>query len=703
MGLCLSEVAPLLATIDWTGYWEWTVSILMAAAGLGFLIFVHELGHFAVAKWCGVQCDKFMVGFDIGGYKISRKWGDTVYGIGILPLGGYVKMMGQDDDPRVTTEQLQQSMASDDTVATKEITGPGGEKFVVDGRSYLAKSVPQRMAIISAGVIMNIIFAFIFAVVAFRIGVPSSPCVVGATVPGSPAYVNQLRPGDEITKLGDLEDPWLVFVRLREEVTLAGSGEPLNFQVKRVNGEIDELALVPDRGGQLPAIGITTPPIPVLAKRKPYVEHSPAGGVAEQLVPRATIVSVNGQAIDDYRDMLAILVANLSEPLEVTLRPPKEKDDSQPADVTVKLPANQREWVGIAVAAGAIVAVEKSSPAAEAGLEPGDRIVAIDDQVIDGTGDAATTMNPLDAAEYCRQQAVAGKVVALRIRKADSEDAETIEIAPRPVTWLEEPIHAYDPISIPALGVALPLSTKIASVAPGSAAEKADIEIGDEIVSVKFVAPEGEKLRISKKSIDLTDPSFGWSGVSMAMQDLPPGTVLELTLKRSESADPIAVELPIESDKSAFEAERGLVLQPLLKTRIGRTFGEQLSMGAYETQRALTSVYRFLNRLAGGDISPTMMGGPITIAQGATRYAMNGWGMFLIFLTLISANLAVVNFLPIPVLDGGHMAFLIYEGITGRPAPEKFVTALSLIGLCLILTLMIWVFGLDISRLMGWM
>ena len=85
------------------------LGVVQAAVGLGLLIFVHELGHFAVAKWCGVQCDKFMIGFDIGGYKISRKWGETVYGIGILPLGGYVKMLGQDDDPSQIAEQMEKS------------------------------------------------------------------------------------------------------------------------------------------------------------------------------------------------------------------------------------------------------------------------------------------------------------------------------------------------------------------------------------------------------------------------------------------------------------------------------------------------------------------------------------------------------------------------------------------------------------------
>ena len=185
-------------------------AILAAAAGLGFIIFVHELGHFLVAKACGVKCDKFMIGFDIGGYKIGKQVGETYYGIGILPLGGYVRMLGQNDDPRMTAEQIRESEASagQEGVNTKEIIGPAGEKHLVDARSYIAKTVPQRMAIISAGVVMNVIFAFVFAVIAFKIGVPSCRRSSAAPTPGAPAWEAGLRADDQIVRLNDIDDPW---------------------------------------------------------------------------------------------------------------------------------------------------------------------------------------------------------------------------------------------------------------------------------------------------------------------------------------------------------------------------------------------------------------------------------------------------------------------------------------------------------------
>jgi regulator of sigma E protease len=87
------------------------------------------------------------------------------------------------------------------------------------------------------------------------------------------------------------------------------------------------------------------------------------------------------------------------------------------------------------------------------------------------------------------------------------------------------------------------------------------------------------------------------------------------------------------------------------------------------------------------------------IAQVAYNEASKGWASLLIFLTFLSANLALVNFLPIPVLDGGHMVFLAYEGVTGRPPNEKVQQYALMVGLAMILCLMVFVFGNDIMGL----
>ena len=107
------------------------------------------------------------------------------------------------------------------------------------------------------------------------------------------------------------------------------------------------------------------------------------------------------------------------------------------------------------------------------------------------------------------------------------------------------------------------------------------------------------------------------------------------------------------------------------------------------------------NPKTGQEIPITALAGPGRIFQFAWLSASQGISKFLIFLTLISANLAVINFLPIPVLDGGHFVFLLYEGVRRKPADERIQLALSYLGLLLILTLMLWVIGLDILWWLG--
>ena len=214
--LAAASAPGFVATIG--GYCMVAVYILMVVVGLGMIIFVHELGHFVVAKLCGVKCLKFYLGFDIFGAKLwKRRWGETEYGIGALPLGGYVKMLGQEDNPARLREELQRAKARQAAVAagveSQEQASKGQqrriggeepidiaavEQALNDPRSYLCQSVPRRMAIISGGVIMNVIFAFIAAVIAFEVGVKQQPCEVGGVIPGDAAWKAGFRIGDRI-------------------------------------------------------------------------------------------------------------------------------------------------------------------------------------------------------------------------------------------------------------------------------------------------------------------------------------------------------------------------------------------------------------------------------------------------------------------------------------------------------------------------
>ncbi len=701
--MCLNTV---VASIDWAAYGVGTLAILAAAAGLGFIIFVHELGHFLVAKACGVKCDKFMIGFDIGGYKIGRQIGETYYGVGILPLGGYVRMLGQNDDPRMNEEQIRESEASvgEEGVATKEIIGPKGEKHVVDARSYIAKPVWQRMLIISAGVVMNVIFAFVFALVAFRIGVPSMPCIVSGTDPGAPAWVAGLQADDTILRIDDIKNPW--YDQLRNEVTLTGNDDPVEFEIKKARtGDIETITIQPSRERRkIAQIGVANPLSLKLRKKEPARAFTPAAAVEDQIPGGSTVTAINGTPVAKYSEAQAVLVENASQPVSITLAAPAEEgtdakgETSQGELVKVEIAPNTAEYVGLVMPMGPITAIQEGSPAEQAGLKVGDRIVAIDGKPIGMLEDGAVGWDPRTLGDKLSEMGRDGATVELEIVRENSEGtSETVPVQLRKVDWAEKPFNPKSPASAPALGVAYYLLREVEGVLPDSPAQKAKLKPGDKIASAKLLVPEeySKEYKGWKEPLEVSDDQQAWAHVLAAIQDVPPGSELEFEIERDGAKDPVKVKVGIAEDANSFNAERGLAWTPILEVRSGATLGEQASMAWSETKDALTSVYRFLNRLVQGDIPATALGGPITIAKASYFGAMEGPGRLLLFLTLISANLAVVNFLPIPVLDGGHMVFLAYEAVKGRPANENIAGVMNLAGLAFIVCLMLFVFGLD--------
>jgi len=102
-----------------------------------------------------------------------------------------------------------------------------------------------------------------------------------------------------------------------------------------------------------------------------------------------------------------------------------------------------------------------------------------------------------------------------------------------------------------------------------------------------------------------------------------------------------------------------------------------------------------------GDISVRELGGPVVIADASAQAARAGPRYFLWFMAFLSVNLAILNLLPIPVLDGGHLVFLVIEGVRGRPVPKELRLKLTQIGLYLLLALMVFVVFNDVLRLTG--
>jgi regulator of sigma E protease len=181
----------------------------------------------------------------------------------------------------------------------------------------------------------------------------------------------------------------------------------------------------------------------------------------------------------------------------------------------------------------------------------------------------------------------------------------------------------------------------------------------------------------------------------LLMQSVLPGTTFDFTWQR-DSKEMSGKAAPVATD-AGFNPERGWLLEPMREIQQAHSFGEAVRMGGQETVDSALLVYRLLHSFSTNQVSIRNISGPLGIIGAALGVARLGLGNLLAFMTLLSANLAVINFLPIPILDGGHMVLLAYEGIRGKPADERVQEVLTWIGLLLLLTLMIWAFGLDLG------
>jgi regulator of sigma E protease len=683
VGNGLIGFAPCIAAtwVEWLAQpANWWV-IIQVAGGLGFVIFVHELGHFLVAKACGVKCEKFYLGFDVGGAKLcSFKWGETEYGIGALPLGGYVKMLGQDDNPAAAAAEAERARLSGD-LPPEPTSGPHP---AWDPRSYPAQSVPKRMAIISAGVIMNVIFAVLMASWAFGLGLREMTCEVSSVRPGGAAWRAGLRTGDEITAIGGRKNP--VFNDLRHGVTVGSVAKGIDFTVRRPADDTTRTVLLkPDTDLGAPTIGVTNPLSLTLPAdlRKGLIGGAAAATPA--LVGGDTITAVDGTAVASYAELIAALSRTTSKPVTLTVerRPQGAKADSPAETLSIELPAQPVRTTGLVMTPRTISAVQDDSPAAAAGLGAGDRLVAIAGEPV---GDPLT----LDA----RLAARAGHTVKLTVTRDGAADRE-VEITPRAATWIDNEANwPASPASISSLGVALVIDSIVAAVEPDSPAATAGIVAGDRVVRARFIDPDAEAEE-ADDGVELSEQAPNWVAVAAVLQRVPADSILRLTVENAAGRRDIDLAAVAAADR--FVIDRGLVFEPVYKTVRAGSVGAALARGSRKAMEDLSLVSSFLQKLTSNQISPRLLGGPIEIAKQAGRSAQEGFSRLLLFLTMLSANLAVVNFLPIPVLDGGHMVFLLYELIRGKPPSENVVAVLSYLGLALILTLMMFVFGLDLG------
>lgn len=687
------------------------LAVVALILGFGFLIFVHELGHFAVAKFVGIRATQFAIGFGnalfsyrkgigfrVGGTEkeyIARALdalreegtsveglddhkrnqlimekadalglGETEYRLNPLPLGGYVKMLGQEDmDPNAQSD---------------------------DPRAFNRKSVGARAAVISAGVIMNLIFGLIFFVICFQMGVEFPAAVVGETSAGSPAAITfarghddeenyrGLQPGDTISHLNG--KPITDMAEVRIATALGKGGKPVAMTVDRAGLDeplvFDIVATASAANEGLLSAGIQPSESLMLGQDTDGgADVVPGLGYANQnLTAGMKLVAINEKQIvhiSEYRQ--AIKTAGAS-PYTATFADPAGKRITLTLSPTPDWDATDNgELHLLGMVPGIAVYVQDGSAAQKAGLQNGD--------VLKQIGDLDWPINREQVIKAVSKAGRSGLAVEV-LRQGETIRFDNIT-----------PVKSKLGINM------LPPDTDLTlfNIIPSSPLNQATNE----------TIPPGSKLMSLNG-----EPVASWSDFQRKLQavvgDGNSDAEIELGVRINIGEQPIethTINLNAEQSSSVaafnWRPAYGINFEPLMVEVKADGAWDATKIGIDKTGQFIQQTYITLLRLFQGSIGVKNLRGPVGIVDEGAKIARQGFSYYLFFLGLISINLAVLNFLPLPIVDGGLMVFLIIEKIKGSPASPKVQTAVALVGLVGLACVFLYVTFNDISRLVA--
>ena len=556
------------------------------------------------------------------------------------------------------------------------------------------------MLIISAGVIMNLIFGFLLFIVVYFFGHEEVVGKFGTVSPGSPAEAAGLEAGSELLQVAGITHPWYNDLNMTTAFASPGNTQiPIKFRTPR--GAVRETVLVPQKGkyDARPTIGVSMPIGTRLLRfaergKPPALAWHPAG--KSDFLPADVITAVkpaNGSAfipVKDGFDIHQLESQHRDQPLIFQVRRGHKTHDEKTVEVTV--PPGHFQTFGLRMKMGPVVAVSEDRPAFMKELQPGDVIQSI-------SGDA--NFDPLRLPDLAHELVRGGKPVTIQVNRSGKNFDITVD--PKALegrgTWIEQsPASDNSPMAFPALGFSYRVEQQIAAVAPSSPADKAGLKPGDVVREVRFEHPEAPGINKFKDDMNLEE-RYSWPHVFYLQQEVhPPTTTYTLTVVGADGQERKTPPMQGVPDATWFRPTRGLGLEPEMNLRIAENIGDAIVIGWRESYRFVGRIYLNLYSLIRGDMSVKMLSGPIKLAEFTYRIAYQGFIDLLHFLAIISINLAVVNFLPIPVLDGGHMALLIAEKIRGRPLNDTWTMIVSYIGLAIVATLMLSTIFLDITK-----
>lgn len=330
-------------------------------------------------------------------------------------------------------------------------------------------------------------------------------------------------------------------------------------------------------------------------------------------------------------------------------------------------------WHGITEPAAVVDAPRTGTPAAAAQLQQGDRIIGIDGEPVRSFSDFRLKM--LDAV-------IERQPVALQVERAGEPRLLHVETASLPEGEVERDF-------LRSLGLELAASRiEINKVMDDSAAARAGLMSGDRIVALG-----GRPIR---RADDMIETIREHAGQSLAIRVERDGATLDVPV----TPEQVVSDRAEDNGRQVGRIGASLVSRVAMVTVASGPL-ESLRLGAVQTWDMSVFSLRMLGKMVTGSLSWKNLSGPVAIATYAGESARVGWEAYVTFLALISVSLGVLNLLPIPVLDGGHLVYYGLEALWRRPLPDRFVSVTQRAGMGIIMTMMVLALFNDLTRLLG--
>ncbi|MAE45395.1 MAG: hypothetical protein CMJ86_00735 [Planctomycetes bacterium] len=518
-----------------------------------------------------------------------------------------------------------------------------------------SKTVGQRFFVYSGGVLMNVIFALVAFPIAYRAGVPVTPAIISAPTPGGAAWQVGLPAGAELLKINDhhLRD----FEDLIGEVALGGSDPARVTYRDPRDGLLHEKTITPimdpDVGFYRLGLGVGVDPAHTL-RVEPEGPADRAG-----LQEGSVLLEVEGQPAEQPLAVQIAWAIDSGKPMVLTVDQGQGPEKITIPTIFEDLP--KRLLFGLGPPRRLISQVRPGGPGESMGLRDGDLLQRIgEDNLVAGHD----LLNALMTAPASSELIVERSGEALSLELPDSHTQRSFLF--RDLYFEAETGSGQvwvDPEGAAGLG-GMPSGSEIVSIAGAPISDWESIQLACERASERNL----------KATIQFRSPS------SAADAELASITIAPLAARMRVLGFDMARPTAIFQTSSLWTSVRE---------------------GARSSWRFLFQTFKTLQRMVSQDVSPKNLGGIITISRVSFHVSTMGWAKLLTFLCILSVNLAFLNVLPIPVLDGGHLFFLLIEKLKGSPVSARTLGYSQVVGLVLIVTLMVYVTYNDLLRLIG--